>query len=252
MVDPTRFARRSPLRRAFPESAAWGSLDDVAVVRRIEGRETIDALAIADLSPLPRLGFKGRGTMPAMEARNIVVEPQPNRAFRQPDGGLCLVLGLGEVLLLGALDGRGAKLSELEASWSIDDEEHTYPVPRRDSHAWLALAGPAAPDMFAKLCGVDLRLRVFPDRAIAQTSVARLNAIVVRADCGATPVFHLLADSASAAYLLACLLDAAAEFGGGLIGLDSFVSQVAKQDAQRSTAGLASTDLGGVSGQSGS
>ena len=73
--------------------------------------------------------------------------------------------------------------------------------------------------MFAKLCGVDLRVDHFPDLAIAQTSVARSNAIVIRDDLGATPTFHLLGDSASAAYMWDVLLDAMAEFEGAPVGL---------------------------------
>jgi len=40
-------------------------------------------LVILDLSGQPRLGFKGRGTLAAMQKRGIVVEKQPNRAFPQ-------------------------------------------------------------------------------------------------------------------------------------------------------------------------
>lgn len=224
MVDPKGFARRSPLIRAFPATADWRSLVETAVVGRVKEREAVGRLAIADLSPLPRLGFKGRGTLAAMKAGGVTLEADPNRAFRQPDGGLCLVLGPGEVLLLGALDGDGTRLSQLERSWRLDDGEQTYPLPRRDTHAWLGVAGDAAPEMFAKLCGVDLRLHIFPDLTIAQTSVARLSAIVARADRETTPFFHLLFDSASSTYLLACLLDAAAEYIGGLIGLDALLS----------------------------
>ena len=68
--------------------------------------------------------------------------------------------------------------------------------------------------MLAKLCAVDFRTHRFPDFSIAQTSVARLNSIVLRADAGGEPTYHLLADSASSAYMLACLEDAAEEFGG--------------------------------------
>ena len=73
--------------------------------------------------------------------------------------------------------------------------------------------------MFAKLCGVDLRPAKFPDLAIAQTSVAWLSAIVLRDDRGGTPAYHLLADSAAAAYLWDCLVDAMAEFDGRPAGL---------------------------------
>ena len=73
--------------------------------------------------------------------------------------------------------------------------------------------------MFAKICGVDLRPHHFADGRIAQTSLAKMSAIVIRADLGRTPAFHLLADSASAEYLWGCLLDAMAEFDGAPVGL---------------------------------
>jgi sarcosine oxidase subunit gamma len=66
----------------------------------------------------------------------------------------------------------------------------------------------------AKLCGMDLRPKRFPAGSIAQTSVARLNAIVIAQAGG----FYLLADSAAAEYFWACLTDAMAEFGGSTIG----------------------------------
>ena len=96
-------------------------------------------LAILDLSVRPRLGFKGRGTISAMQKRGIVVENQPNRAFRQADGTLCLVLAASEVFLLGARDGDDLGFAKLEADWRIEDGERTYPMPRRHSHAWLAI-----------------------------------------------------------------------------------------------------------------
>ena len=73
--------------------------------------------------------------------------------------------------------------------------------------------------LFLKICAVDLRPHKFADLSIAQTSVARLSAIVIRDDRGGTLGYHLLADSASAAYLWDCLIDAMAEFDGGPLGL---------------------------------
>lgn len=175
-------------------------------------------LTIVDLSSLPRLGFKGRETIPTMQARGVMLEPTPNRAFRQPDGSLCLVLGAGDVFLLGAQSEENPLLGDLETGWSLETETRCYPLPRRHSHAWFAIEGAAAPDVLAKLCAVDFRLDHFADLAIAQTSVARLGAVVLRADSGDRPVFHLLSDSSAAAYMLTCLLDAAGEFGGRLTG----------------------------------
>ncbi len=184
-------------------------------------------LAIADLSDLPRLGFKGSGTLPAMQARGLKFENKPNRAFRQDDRSLCMVLAPSEVFLLSGLGGDKGRLSSLETGWRIDDNEKTYPMPRRHSHAWFALAGDSVPELFAKICAVDLRADKFSDLAIAQTSVARLNSIVLRADTANRSVYHLLADSASSAYMLACLKDAADEFGGEIVSAPAFTSRLA-------------------------
>jgi len=220
MIDPFDHARRSPLlRRLTAQGARWEALGDAACVEGIGPGIEQPAIAIADLSPLPRLGFKGRDTMAAMQARGIVLEPVPNRAFRQPDGGLCLVLAASEVLLLSGLDGAGERLQQLEASWSIEDAERSYPLPRRDSHAWLTVTGSAAPEMFAKLCAIDLRNDKFSDLSITQTSIAKMSAILTRADLGSTPAFHVLVDSAAAVYFCNCLFDAANEFGGRFVGL---------------------------------
>ena len=121
-----------------------------------------------------------------------MLEATPNRAFRQPDGGLCLVLAQSEIILLVQSARATASGSpRCKSDWRIEDEERTYPMPRRDSHAWLAVTGRQAPAMFAKLCAIDLRLDRFPDLAIAQTSIAKMSAIVTRADIGATPDLSL-------------------------------------------------------------
>jgi sarcosine oxidase, subunit gamma len=171
-------------------------------------------LTLTDLSALPRLGFKGRGTMEAMAKRGIALDPVPNRAYAQKDGGLCLVLAVSEVILLGPPTGDGAMLEKLERDWRIEDLERSYPVPRQHGSCWFHITGAQAPTLFAKICGVDLRLHTFPNHQIAQTSVARLNGVICRDDLGEEPSFHLLADSASSDYLMACLADAMAEFGG--------------------------------------
>ena len=220
MDGPLDHSRRTPLWRLLDsEQASWHAMRDTVIAETVGDGEAARTLGIADLSPLPRIGFKGRGTIEAMKKRAVTVEAIPNSAFRQPDGGLCLVLAPGEVILLSNLAGDGAKLADMVNGWRIEDEERTYPLLRRDSHAWFAVTGVAAPALFAKLCAIDLRPEKFPDLAIAQTSIAKMSAILVRSDIGATPVYHVLADSAAALYFCSCLTDAAAEFGGEIVGL---------------------------------
>ena len=181
--------------------------------------ETLRRLGVVDLSPLPRIGFKGRGTIPAMQAAGVAAEAEANRAFRQGDGGLCAVLAPGEVLVLAALSGDDSLVRRLQSGWSMENPAGTYLVPRASTHAWFRVTGELAPTMFAKICGIDLRLHKFADLAIAQTSVVKLTGIVIRDDVAGTPAFHLLADSASAEYVWDCVLDAMNEFGGGPAGL---------------------------------
>lgn len=182
--------------------------------------ETARRMALCDLSPLPRTGYKGRGALDWLRSQGVAVPDENNRATDQPDGSLGCRLAPSELLLLGALDGAPGLAAELDAAWPGPDAgTGAYKVPRPDTNLWFALTGSAAGTMFAKICGVDLRPSHFPNHGIAQTQVARLGGIVVRADLGGTPAFHLIADSASAGYVLTVLIDAMAEFDGGLVGL---------------------------------
>ncbi len=70
MAGPQDFARRSPLARTLEsEGAPWRALADAAIADAPDPGGAAARLSLADLSPLPRLGFKGRGTIPAMRAR---------------------------------------------------------------------------------------------------------------------------------------------------------------------------------------
>jgi len=227
MTRPSDHLRRSFLYRTLEAAGArWEVLGDAAVAanygdpdgeRGLAGR-----LGLADLSPLPRTGFKGPGTADWLAGQGIDVPADSNRAARQKSGILACRLAPGEVLLLGPQSGEGEAIAALDEAWKSGpvppEQPRGFPVPRRDSHAWFRVTGDHAPSMFAKLCGVDLRADRFADLSIAQTSVARTAAIVVRDDIADVPAFHLLCDSATAGYLWACLIDAMAEFDGHPIG----------------------------------
>jgi sarcosine oxidase, subunit gamma len=189
--------------------SAYGDHDESSAAAR---------LGLADLCLLPRTGFKGPKVFPALEAQGIELSV-PNRAVREAAGGLAAVLAMTEVLILAPLSGDDSQIRSLERGWSLDHANGCYLVPRQDSHFWFVLTGEKTSATLAKVCGVDLRLSRFADLGIAQTSVARSNCVVIRADLGQLPAFHLLGDSASAAYMWDGLLDAMAEFGGRPVGL---------------------------------
>ena len=226
---PTDAVRRSGLyRKLLASGAVFGEIEGGALPMRYRHQDDeisrAKSLGLAELSALPRIGFKGRAVLSQMNTQGVTLEFRPNRAFRQKDGTLAAVLAMTEVLLLSPLSGKAPKLAELASSWSIETADGGYLMPRQDSHFQFLITGEHASQMFAKICGVDLRAKSFDDLAIAQTSIAKSTAIVIRDDIGGTPAFHLLGDSASAGYMWDCLLDAMDEFDGKPIGWDALLA----------------------------
>ena len=222
-LKPEDRIRRSHLYRVCREAGAhWIDMNGFAMPAHY-GDAAVEAkaaahLAIADLTALPRSGFKGWGMADWASGQGVVL-PEPNLATRQQDGTLACRLSSGELLLLA--DGAdGDLIGRLDRAWSIEDAV-CYPVPRADASAHIAVTGSGTASMMAKICGVDLRARRFANHCIAQTSVARMNVIVIRNDRGSDYTLDLVFDSASVVYLWECLDDAMAEFGGRVVGFDA-------------------------------
>ncbi len=223
-LKPTDLTRRSNLYRvASALGARWVEINGFAAPASYgDGAGEAAAateLAIADLTALPRAGYKG-WDMATWVAGHGVRLPDPNRAARQDDGTLACRLSNGELMLLGADDGASATIGRLAGAWTMDGAV-CFPVPRSDTNTRFVITGARVPEMMAKMCGIDLRAHRFENQQIAQTSIARMNAIVVRNDRGATYALDMVLDSASAIYMWECLSDAMAEFAGRVVGLDA-------------------------------
>jgi sarcosine oxidase subunit gamma len=227
-VSPTAVPRRSFIHRVLQQAGArFAPVNDGGIA--IDFGKPVEAeiaqarrMGIADLSVLPRTGFKGTGAVEWLTGQGLSIGPDSNRAYPQSGGELAARLAPTEIFLIDGLGGTGDLISRLNSAWSWGSEKPRkligYPMPRSESHAWFLVTGEQAPVMFAKICGVDLRSHRFAVGSIAQTSLAKMSAIIIRADLGGAPAFHVLADSASAEYLWVCLLDAMAEFGGAPVG----------------------------------
>jgi sarcosine oxidase, subunit gamma len=137
---------------------------------------------------------------------------------------LCLRVGDSEALLLGSMSWETAPVAEPFAFAECDG---FYPVPRRETHAWLLLLGTSTPPLFSKLCAVDFRLHKFGQFQIAQTHIAGVSAVIIRRDIGQLPSFHLLSDTTTAPYLWLTLLAAGREYDARPIGLEA-VQRVAR------------------------
>lgn len=174
--------------------------------------ETADII-LSDLSLVARWGLKGREALSWLENAGAAIPKTDNTTVMQRDGSLIARLSPGEALILAPLNGR-CTIGRLIDSLPAGGSGACYPAPRNDSHCWFTVTGRRSAEMFAKLCAVDLSPDHFANGQIAQTSVARHSAVVIRHDRRGVLGFSILCDSASAEYLWDCLLDAMAEFAG--------------------------------------
>ena len=225
MAIPAEQRRRSPLYRALEaHGARFETLGNFAVAQDM-GREAVaeaaqaESLGLADLTPLPRIGFKGWNIAPWLAGHGAAMGEASNRAYPQADGTRIARLAPGEALVLADRSGAGPLIETLDQAWSMAEVDGCFRVARDETSCWLLLTGAHAPSMLAKVCAVDMRPQAFAASAIAQTNVARLNVIVIRGDIGPVPAFDLITDLASAVYLWGALLDAMAEYDGAPIGL---------------------------------
>ena len=193
-----------------------------AFVPRSPRAELLHTCALTDLTELARVGFRGGDSAAYLQKRGYRLPSLPNQAVRQEEGGWVARLSQTEYLLLGSLADDGARVAGEEADWA-QDTQRNYLLPRQDSHAWLQLSGGHASAVMAKLCGVDLRAEAFPVGAVAQTSAARINVIVVNVGNYEQPALQLLFDRASLAYFREAVLDAMDEFDGGWVGVDELM-----------------------------
>lgn len=229
-MKPQSLTYRSPVYRKLRDlDAGFVEINGYAVASTI-GEAATQAVAtrqlsLCDFSGLARLGVKGAGTSEWITEQGLTVPADCNCALRQGDGTLLARLAPNEVLLLGDIEQQSPDIERLIKAWHDIDDPADAPrgfiVPRQDSHAWFRFTGSKTAATLAKLCGVDLRARAFDNLRVAQTSVARLNAIVIRDDVADIHAFHLLADSASAEYWWECLLDAGLEYDLRIVGLDA-------------------------------
>jgi len=207
-----RFApvARSPLdRRARDAGARFTERDGWRVATSFgdparEAELCRTAVGYADRSALGKLELQA-----APDELDAVagVALEPGWATRVPDGWWCpltnrRVLRLTEPGATAAerdrVDAAGASVVDLTAGFAA-----------------LAIIGPLAVELFARLSALDLRPASAPPGSFRPGSVARVPAMVV---CEATDRFLLLAGSAHADYLWTAVSDAAEHLGGGPVG----------------------------------
>lgn len=230
MAHPADFTHRGfNYRTLASEGARFGELTNAAIAADFGAgvEDEVDharRMGLADVSTLPRTGFKGREAIAWLRTRDVHIGETNNQAYTQPDGSLAARLADTEVIVLGPRSGAAGLCDSLNAACDAERPARCFQVPRQDASAWFLVTGAHASEMFAKICAIDMRLAQFPNGSIAQTSIARMNGIAVRHDIGETPVFHLVFDSASSEYLWRCFRDAMVEFNGAPVGHNAILA----------------------------
>ena len=226
-VIPNERLQRSFIYRKLEQTGAKFSEVAGSLMATSVPDGTVDVarnMGVADLSLLPRIGYKGVEALDWLGNQGLDIGIQSNKAFEQKDGSLCAKLAPSEALILSPLAGSSKTVSDLKAAWAKGTDQRAYEVLREDVNFEFIITGESSADMFAKICGVNLSPSHFNAFDVTQTSVARSNCILVRHDVGKTLAFRMLGDSASAEYILDCLLDAMGEFGGTIVGHDALTA----------------------------
>ncbi len=216
-------------RTAFAQPHITATGEPVPARFAAEDADIAKKAGVLDLSGLLRTGYRGAGTPELLGNAGLPIPARPNQAAAGAEGDWVLRLSNTEYWLLGSLANRGETLAKLPGLDACDSNcldatpNACYPLFCMDSHGWLMLTGEHVSDVMAKLCGVDLREAEFPLGSIAQTSLARVNGIIVHQEINGLTAYSILCDNASIDYLWTALIDAVQEFGGGPVGLASVV-----------------------------
>ncbi|MGO3455431.1 MAG: sarcosine oxidase [Marinomonadaceae bacterium] len=171
---------------------------------------TTSTIQLEDASVQSRVGFRGKGVEAFLAAHQVNVPAEPNQAITMEQGICILRLSNSEFWVIDNNNMNHDLIQTLEQSSA--GVEDVYRLYCQHSHGVFSLTGAPIRDMFAKVCGVDLSLPGFSAGSIAQTSVARINAIVVCLSAGESESFLLLFDVASSDYFWEAISDSAAEF----------------------------------------
>ncbi|WOD07538.1 sarcosine oxidase subunit gamma [Marinomonas sp. GJ51-6] len=170
------------------------------------------SIQLKDSTTKSRVGFRGVGVEAFLTSQGVNFPSAPNQAILSEAGLWVLRLSKTEfwlVDLTGELSNSIFLLEQL--SQGLADVYRLY---CQHSHGMFEISGALGSQMFAKVCGVDLSHDKLAAGSIAQTSIARVNGIIVNvsASDSVSDRYLLCSDVSSSQHLWDALIDAAQEF----------------------------------------
>ena len=229
MTD-TSVMRRSALHAAHVAAGArlgeydgWQCPEGYAGVED-ELHAVRNGVGLADVSPVVKLDVRGNDTLHALARRLVPSTPAAGsvtrlstpvptmEADRQPDGLLCCLTQDHARLFVSADAAVGIK-----ARWTRAHAADTRPVRARltdvtSAYTLVQVSGPRSRELLRKLTALDLGAGAFPDLTCAQTSVAGVHTLILRADVRGLLSFQTGCGREFGAFVWDALLDAGNEF----------------------------------------
>ncbi|MGH3264517.1 MAG: sarcosine oxidase subunit gamma, partial [Trebonia sp.] len=173
-------------------------------------------LTLVDLAPSAKVHVRADRDGVMANALGVAF----GRAARDDTGALVIGSGPGEWLVLGPLGSQHEVRSRLR-SMATEGAELVSVIDLTHGRALMRLTGSRAPDVLAKVCGIDFGDAATPNGTALRSSVAKLVTDVVRDDQGSdgqgsdgrlVRSYLLHCERSSGQYLFDAMLDAGAEF----------------------------------------
>ena len=131
------------------------------------------------------------------------------RSRRDDDGTLILRVRPAQWLLFGD-SGRERELVEQWKAAAADTGEFVSVIDVTSGRTLLRLTGESSPMLLAKICALDLDSA--PDGSALRSSVAKVNAEIVRDDAGGQRSYLLVCERSYGRFLTEAINDAGGEF----------------------------------------
>ena len=180
-----------------------------------EARAAREGVALGDETPRAKLLAQGD------EAAAVVAAATGLAAagMGEVSGGRVTACGLRpDLLLVAAGPGEGEGILKTVEQAAAEAPGLVTVTDVTHGRFEYRIVGPESPRLLSKVCGLDFGDDAFPDRRCRETSVARVKALVVRADAGGRPAYRVLGGRAPGAYVWDTLMEAGSEFGIAPIG----------------------------------
>lgn len=192
---------RSPISQVAPVAIVGGW--------EVSQRRSDAALRLCDLSAMAKVLVKSDAHSTFATSHSTAFG-----SARTIDNGV-LEVGCdpGAWLLIGAAGSTAELLAMGNASASASSDYVTV-IDVSHGRAMMRLTGADSFGLLSKLCAIDLRDAITPNRSAFRSSVAKLVTDVIREDLADGTLSYLLhCERSSGQHLFNCVLDAGAEFG---------------------------------------